>query len=66
VKVDFLPEKRVKPLPLQQSLKNLDRAFKDGFDKTQPLKRIPNFKKKGISTDSIRYPQGFKIVQENS
>ncbi len=45
---------------LQQKLKDLDKAFKDGFNKKQPLKRIPKFKKKGIN-DSFRYPQGFKI-----
>lgn len=45
---------------LQQKLKDLDKAFKDGFDKKQPLKRIPKFRKKGIH-DSFRYPQGFKI-----
>lgn len=32
---------------LQQSLKNLDRAFRDAFDKKQPLKRLPRHKKKG-------------------
>jgi putative transposase len=38
----------------------LDRAFRDCFDKSQPLKRAPVFKKKG-SGDGIRFPQGFKI-----
>jgi putative transposase len=47
---------------LQQVLRNLDRAIKDGFDKKQPEKRFPTFKKKSIATDSFRYPQGFKIV----
>lgn len=46
--------------PLQQTLKNLERAFKDGFDKTQSLKRLPRFKRKG-QHDSFRYPQGFKF-----
>lgn len=46
---------------LQQKLKDLDRAFKDGFDKNQPLKRIPKFKKKGRDTDSIRFPTGKTI-----
>ena len=41
---------------LQQKLKDLDKAFKDGFDKKQSLKRIPKFKKKGMA-DSFRYPQ---------
>ncbi len=45
---------------LQQKLRDLERAFKDCFDKTQPLKRLPVFKKKGRG-DGIRFPQGFKI-----
>ncbi len=45
---------------LQQTLKNLNRAFKDAFDKKQPLKRIPTFKKKG-QYDSFRIVQHFKI-----
>ncbi len=45
---------------LQQKLRDLERAFKDCFDKSQPLKRLPVFKKKG-SVDGIRFPQGFKI-----
>jgi len=45
---------------LQQTLKTLDRAFKDCFDKRQPNKRFPVFKKKGMR-DSFRYPQGFKL-----
>ena len=48
--------------PLQQTLKNLDRAFKDAFDKQQKNKRMPVFKRKGRS-DSFRYPQGFKVEQ---
>lgn len=36
------------------------KAFKDAFDKKQPLKRIPNDKRKGLG-DSFRYLQGFKI-----
>ena len=58
----------LKELPsqvLQQKLKDLDKAFKDAFDKTQPLKRIPVFKRKGQS-DSIRYPQGFKVDQQGN
>ena len=47
---------------LQQTLKNLDRAFKDTFDKNKPPKRIPRFKKKG-SSSSFRYPQGYKLEQ---
>lgn len=45
---------------LQQTLKQLERAFKDGFDKKQPLKRMPVFKRKG-KQDSFRLPQGFKL-----
>jgi IS605 OrfB family transposase len=45
---------------LQQKLMDLDRAFRDCFDRSQPMKRLPVFKKKG-SGDGIRFPQGFKI-----
>ena len=45
---------------LQQTLKNLDRAFKDAFDKKQKNKKLPKFKRK-FATDSFRYPQGFKL-----
>jgi len=54
--------KTVHSQPLQQTLKNLEKTFKDGFDKKQPLKRIPKFKKKGLS-DRFRYPQGVKVDQ---
>jgi putative transposase len=45
---------------LQQSLKDLDKAFKDAFDKKQPGKRFPRFKKRE-DNQSFRYPQGFKL-----
>lgn len=45
---------------LQQTLRNLDRAFRDAFDPTQPLKRLPRFKKRG-ERDGFRFPQGFKL-----
>jgi len=45
---------------LQQKLMDLERAFKDCFDKRQPLKRLPVFKRKGKG-DSIRFPQGGKV-----
>lgn len=45
---------------LQQTLKFLDRALKDAFDKSNP-KRFPTFKKKGKCTDSFRIPQGFRV-----
>lgn len=46
---------------LQQKLKDLDKAFMDAFDKAQPNKRLPKRKKKGLN-DSFRYPQGFKLA----
>ncbi len=46
--------------PLQQSLKDLDRAYRDGFDKTRPFKRLPRRKRKYQHT-SFRYPQGVKL-----
>jgi putative transposase len=45
---------------LQQKLMDLERAFCDAFDKSQPMKRIPVFKKKGRG-EGIRFPQGFRI-----
>jgi len=45
---------------LQQKLRDLERAFRDCFDKKQPLKRLPVFKRKGRG-DNIRFPQGVKI-----
>ena len=49
---------------LQQKLRDLEKAFKDAFDKKQPLKRIPKFKRKGMS-DIPCYPQGFKLDEAN-
>jgi len=49
---------------LQQKIKDLDKAFKDAFDKTQPLKRIPKFKRRGLD-DSIRFPYPKSIQIEN-
>ena len=46
---------------LQQTLKFLDRAWKDAFDPKQPDKKFPVFKKKFKCSDSFRYPQGFKL-----
>jgi len=37
---------------LQQTLKHFDRAMRDCFDKNQPNKRIPRFKKKGKSVST--------------
>ncbi len=50
---------KVHSQPLQQTLKFLDKALMEAFDKSNP-KRFPKFKKKGQS-DSFRYPQGFKL-----
>lgn len=47
---------------LQQSLKNLERAYQNFFAKRADF---PRFKKKGVS-DSFRYPQGFKLDQGNA
>ena len=47
---------------LQQTLKDLERAYKNFFAKRADF---PRFKKKGRS-DSFRYPQGFKLDQANS
>ncbi len=41
---------------LQQKLKDLDKAIRDAFDKKQPLKKFPKFKKRGAG-DSFRIPQ---------
>jgi putative transposase len=45
---------------LQQKLRDLDKAFRDAFDKSQPIKRIPVWHKRG-KHDSFRYPQHFKL-----
>lgn len=47
---------------LQQALKNLERAYKNFFEKRADF---PRFKKKGVS-DSFRYPQGIKLDHGNS
>jgi putative transposase len=48
---------------LQQSLKDLDRAFKNFFEKRAER---PTFKKKFKSGDSFRFPQGFRLEEANS
>jgi putative transposase len=50
--------------PLQQTLKHLDRALRDAFNKNSP-KRVPRFKKRGVR-ERFRYPQAFKLDQANS
>jgi putative transposase len=48
---------------LQQTLKDLDRAMRDAFDKKSP-KCFPHFKKKN-QHDSFRFPQGYKLEEAN-
>lgn len=50
---------------LQQKLRDLDKAFKDCFDKKQPLKRLPKFKKKNRG-DSFRFPDPKQVQLENN
>ncbi|MCD2452045.1 MAG: transposase [Methylicorpusculum sp.] len=50
---------------LQQTAKALERAFKDAFDKTKPNKRLPKPKKLGKNEAGIKYPQGFKLDENN-
>lgn len=51
---------------LQQTAKNLDKAFRDAFDKNQSVKRLPIFKKRGKNEAGIRYPQGFTLDEPNA
>jgi putative transposase len=48
---------------LQQVTKDLERAFKNFFEKRADF---PRFKKKGRSSDSFRFPQGCKLEQNNN
>ncbi len=48
---------------LQQVTKDLASAYKNFFEKRA---EFPKFKKKGKSTDSFRFPQGFKLDPPNS
>jgi putative transposase len=45
---------------LQQSLKDLDRAYTNFFNQRAAF---PRFKKKGRARDSFRYPQGYALDQ---
>ena len=47
---------------LQQVTKDLERAYKNFFEKRAAF---PQFKKKGKSADSFRFPQGFEIDEAN-
>ncbi len=49
---------------LQQKLRDLDRAWRDGFDKNQPLKGLPHPKRRGMD-DSIRFPDPKQIHIDN-
>ncbi|MGO9614388.1 MAG: RNA-guided endonuclease InsQ/TnpB family protein [Dissulfurispiraceae bacterium] len=59
MKAEFEFLKEVHSQTLQQTLKDLDRAIKDAFDKKSP-KKFPRFRKKWIN-EHFRYPQGFKL-----
>lgn len=49
---------------LQQKLKDLDKAFRDAFDKSQPNKRLPTFRKRN-QHDSCRFPEPKHIEINN-
>ena len=50
---------------LQQKLKDLDKAYKDGFDKKQPNKRMPKLRKK-LLHNSFRYPEPKQFKIDNN
>lgn len=50
---------------LQQTARALERAFQDAFDKSQPNKRIPVFKKLGKNEAGIKYPQHVVLDENN-
>jgi IS605 OrfB family transposase len=45
---------------IQQKLRDLERAFRDCFDKTQPGKRLPTKRRKNLH-DSFRFPEPTQI-----
>lgn len=57
--------KTVDSTVLQQVLKDLYRAYQDGFDKSQKNKRLPTLKKKHKSRPSFRYTQRVTITHGN-
>lgn len=61
-KQEFAWLKEAPSQALQQSLKDLDKAWKNFFAKRAAF---PKFKKKG-QQESFRFPQGFKLDQPNS
>jgi len=60
-KIEFPWLKESPSQALQHSLKNLDRALTNFFEKRT---YYPHFKKRGYG-DSVRFPQGFKLDQTN-
>ena len=65
LKKEYTWLKTVDSTVLQQTLKNLYRAYQDGFDKNQPNKRLPKLKKKHQSRPSSRYTQRVKVEHGN-
>ena len=65
LKKEYTWLKSVDSTVLQQSLKDLYRAYQDGFDKNQPNKRLPKLKKKHKSRPSFRYTQRVNIDHGN-
>ncbi|EGQ8301742.1 hypothetical protein AKG60_18205 [Vibrio parahaemolyticus] len=61
VKKHFSFLKEVDSTVLQQTLKDLDKAYKDAFDKTQPNKRMPVIKKRSRCNNGFRYTGRFKV-----
>ncbi|MDW1584558.1 MULTISPECIES: transposase, partial [unclassified Vibrio] len=61
VKKHFTFFKEVDSTVLQQTLKDLDKAYKDAFDKTQPNKRMPVTKKRSKCNNGFRYTGRFKV-----
>ena len=48
---------------LQQKMRDLERAFRDAFDKKQPNKRLPKKRKRRLH-DSFRFPEPKQITLE--
>ena len=63
-KKDFAFLQEAHSQSLQQTLKHLDRALKDAFNKKNP-RQFPRFKKRNVR-DSFLYPQGHKLEQQNA
>jgi putative transposase len=62
-KQEFLYLEKSPSQTLQQVMKDLECAFKNFFAKRADY---PKFKKRGKSSDSFRFPQGYKLDQQNS